>query len=205
MEQLTFATENKSLSRIIATSGVFQVELIEHVGEEDFPQLIRISEHLVNEFGEKAVLTKNTIRKYFNKPTSLPFIARYRGEIIGYIIGVAIEDLSSEPWAQTDENFGKGNTLYSYTFVIMDKYKGNGYAKILKRVFLSWAKKRDNIRYITGHVKLGISSKFSGDVKIINRVENWQGTGFTFEYYRRDLGPKPDPNQTQNPPIVNLI
>ena len=205
MEQLSLDIQHHSKSRIIASSGVFQVELMEHVGEDDYPQLIKISEHLADEFGEKAVLSKRTIHKYFNKPTSLPFIARFRGEIIGYIIGVAIEDLSSEPWARLDENFGKHNTLYSYTFVIMDKYKGNGYAKILKRVFLSWAKKRESIRFITGHVKLGVSSKFTGDIKIVNRVDNWQGTGMTFEYYRRDLGPKPDFTQTQNPPLAKTI
>ncbi len=205
MKQLSLDIEHRSKSRIIASSGVFQVELLQHVGEDDYPQLIRISEHLSDEYGEKAVLSKATIHKYFNKPSSLPFIARYRGEIIGFIIGVAIEDLSSEPCARLDENFGESNTLYTYAFVIMDKYKGNGYAKILKRVYLSWAKKRDSIRFITGHVKLGKSSKFTGDIKIINRVDNWQGTGFTFEYYNRDLGPKPDFTQTQNPPLAKTI
>ena len=205
MKQLSLDIEHRSNSRIIASSGVFQVELMEHVGEDDYPQLIKISEHLADDYGEKAVLSKTTIHKYFNKPTSLPFIARYRGEIIGFIIGVAIEDLASEPWARLDENFGEGNTLYSYAFVIMDKYKGNGYAKILKRVYLSWAKKRDGIRFVTGHVKLGVSTKFTGVIKIINRVDNWQGTGMTFEYYRRDLGSKPDLAQTQNPPLVKTF
>ena len=121
MKQLSLDIEHRSNSRIIASSGVFQVELMEHVGEDDYPQLIKISEHLTDDYGEKAVLSKTTIHKYFNKPTSLPFIARYRGEIIGFIIGVAIEDLASEPWARLDENFGEGNTFYTYAFVIMDK------------------------------------------------------------------------------------
>jgi len=205
MEQLTLDIEHRSKSRAIASSGVFQVELMEHVGENDYPQLIKISEHLAEEYGEKAVLTKPSIHKYFNKSTSLPFIARYRGEIIGYIIGVAIEELSTEPWARLDDYFGENNTLYTYAFVIMDKFKGNGYAKILKRVYLSWAKKREGIRFITGHVRLGVSSKFTGDIRIINRVDNWQGSGLTFEYYRRDLGPKPDFSQTQNPPLAKTI
>jgi hypothetical protein len=50
-----------------------------------------------------------------------------------------------------------------------------------------------------------VSTKFTGDIKIINRVDNWQGTGMTFEYYRRDLGSKPDLNQTQNPPLAKTI
>ena len=86
-----------------------------------------------------------------------------------------------------DENFGKGNTLYTYAFVIQSEYKGNGYAKMLKRVFLSWAKKRKQTEHITGHVANGISARFTGDIKIVNRIDNWQGTGKSFEYYRRDL------------------
>ena len=72
---------------------------------------------------------------------------------------------------------------------------------MLKRVYLNWAKKRDNVRYITGHVKLGVSSKFTGDIKIINRVDNWQETGKTFEYYRRDLDPEQVYIIKRNPPI----
>jgi GNAT superfamily N-acetyltransferase len=205
MEQLRLSIEPKSKSRVIATSGVFQIELMDHVDEVDFPQLIEISKHLAKEYGESAILTKSTIHRYFNKPGSLPFIARYRGEIIGFIIGVPLEDLSHEPWARLDENFGKNNTLYTYAFVIMSKYRGNGYAKMLKRVYLSWAKKRENIRYITGHVRQGVSTRFTGDIKIVNRVDNWQGTGQTFEYYRRDLGQGKASLQKNNPPLVKKV
>ena len=205
MEQLNLTVELSSKSRVIASSGAFQIELMKQVGLEDHTQLIEISHHLASEYGEAAVVTKETINKYFNKRDSLPFIARYRGDIIGYIIGVPLEELSTEPWARMDENFSKKNTLYTYAFVIMSKYKSNGYAKILKRVYLSWAKKRDDIRYITGHVKESISAKFTGDIKIISRVENWQGTGKTFEYYQRDLGPKPENKYKNNPPLVENV
>jgi GNAT superfamily N-acetyltransferase len=205
MEQLSLDTKSESLSRVIASSGVFQIELLEHVGEEDYPALIEISKHLARDYGEKAILSKTTIYKYFNKTGSLPFIARYQNEIIGYIIGVPLETLNSEPWAQLDENFGRSNTLYTYAFVVMTHYKGNGYAKMLKRVYLSWAKKHDTIRYVTGHVKVGVSSLFTGDIKIINRVENWQGTGHTFEYYRRDLHPGKPEILKNNPPIATRV
>ncbi len=202
MKQLSLTTKLKTKSRIIASSGVFQIELLEHVGIDDYPSLFSISENLVNEYGKKAILTKTTIQKYFNKSGSLPFIARYRGEIIGYIIGILLEELNHEPWAITDENFGKGNTLYTYAFVVQSQYKGCGYAKMLKRVYINWAKKRKSIQFITGHVKTGVSSNFTGDIKIINRTDNWQGTGKTFEYYRRNL----DPNQIhalkKDPPIT---
>ena len=202
MEQLSFSTSQKSRSRVIASSGVFQIELLERVGEADYPQLIEISKSLVKEYGEKAILTKSTIQKYFNKSGSLPFIACYRNKIIGYIIGVPIEELRHEPWAQLDENFGKGNTLYTYAFVIQSDYKGNGYAKILKRVFLSWAKKRKQTEHITGHVANGISARFTGDIKIVNRIDNWQGTGKSFEYYRRDLIAEQSSPLKINPPLI---
>ena len=176
--------------------------MLERVGEADYPQLIEISKSLVKEYGEKAILTKSTIQKYFNKSGSLPFIACYRNKIIGYIIGVPIEELSHESWAQLDENFGKGNTLYTYAFVIQSEYKGNGYAKMLKRVFLSWAKKRKQTEHITGHVVNGISARFTGDIKIVNRIDNWQGTGKSFEYYRRDLIAEQSSPLKNNPPLI---
>ena len=53
--------------------------------------------------------------------------------------------------------------------------------------------------------KESISAKFTGDIKIISRVENWQGTGKTFEYYQRDLGPKPENKYKNNPPLVENV
>jgi GNAT superfamily N-acetyltransferase len=201
MDQLSISDSLNSKSKIIASSGVFQIELLKNVGESDYPQLIEISKSLAKDYGEKAILTKSTIQKYFNTAGALPFIARYRDNIIGYIIGVPLEALSHEPWARTDENFGKANTIYTYAFVIQSEYKGNGYAKILKRVFLSWAGKQENINYITGHVANGISTRFTGDIRIVNRVENWQRTGKTFEYYRRELLSEASPLKN-NPPLI---
>ena len=191
----------KSQTKIIASTNVFQIEFVEKLGKEDYPPLINISLHLAKEYGRQAVLTKNTIEKYFDGKKSLPFIARYQNEIIGYIIGVPIEELRNEPWARMDDNFGKRNTLYTYAFVIESEFKGNGYAKMLKRVFLSWAEKRQQINYVTGHVINGVSAKFTGDIKIVDRIENWQGTGKSFEYYRRDIQSK-SPLQKNNPPLI---
>ena len=64
MEQLSFSTSQKSRSRVIASSGVFQIELLERVGKADYPQLIKISKSLVTEYGENAIFTKSTIQKY---------------------------------------------------------------------------------------------------------------------------------------------
>ena len=124
-------SNNSSKTKIIASTNVFQIEKIEEVGKADYPQLIEISLHLAKEYGRQAVLTKDTIQKYFNTDKSLPFIARYQDEIIGYIIGIPLEELRQESWAVNDENFGKYNTLYTYAFVIMEKYKSNGYARML--------------------------------------------------------------------------
>ena len=202
MNQLSLSNSRISDIQVIASSGPFQIELLKHVGENDYSQLILISKTLEVDYGKKAILTHETIQKYFNKEGALPFIARYRKRIIGYIIGIPLEELSHEPWARMDENFGKNNTLYTYAFVVESEFKGNGYAKMLKRVFLSWAEKHNHIDFITGHVINGISAKFTGDIRIINRVENWQGTGKTFEYYQRDIKSK-GPLQKNNPPIIN--
>ena len=205
-EQLTLEIAEKTRSRIIASSSLnFQIELMEHVGEEDIPQMILISEHLVEEFTEDVRLTKTSIRKYFNYPHTLPFVARQSGEIIGYIIGVPLEYFSNDPSFQCDKNLGEKNTLYTYAFVVFQKYKGSGFAKTLKRVFLSWAKKK-GFKYVSGHVREGVSQRFTGSVQILQRFDNWHGTSKKFEYYRRPLVPQ---NQLeapeQNPPLVAKI
>ena len=205
-EQLTLEIAEKTRSRVIASSPLnFQIELMERVGEEDIPQLILISEHLVEEFTEDVRLTKTSIRKYFNYPHTLPFIARKSGEIIGYIIGVPLEFFSNDPSFQCDSNLGEKNTLYTYAFVVLQKYKGSGYAKTLKRVYLSWAKKKGFI-YVSGHVREGVSQRFSGSVQILKRFDNWHSSNRRFEYYRRPLVSRVQPeNPEHNPPFVAKI
>ena len=198
-------SENSSKTKIIASTNVFQIEKIEKVGREDYPQLIEISLHLAKEYGRQAVLTKDTIQKYFNTEKSLPFIARYQDEIIGYIIGIPLEELRQESWAVNDENFGKYNTLYTYAFVIMEKYKSNGYARMLKRVYLSWAQKRSNIKYVTGHVVTGTSNIADKNMTIISRIDNWQGTKKSFEYYRRSFDIKDNIESINSPPLEITI
>ena len=181
--------EPNSITKIIARSGSFQIELMNYVGTNDYASLIKISESLVEKYGENAKLTPNTIQTYFNREDSIPFVARFQNEIIGYIIGIPLELLDREPWARLDINFGEKNTIYTYAFVIQIPFKGNGYAKMLKKVYLNWVKKQENIVYMTGHVMQGISSKFKGEIKIIDLINNWQGTGKVFEYYRREIDP----------------
>ena len=190
MEHHLIQQKVNSKSEVIANSGPFQIEFLHYVGSNDYSKLILISESLVREYGPVSRLTPNTIQTYFNRNGSLPLIARYQDDIIGYMIGVPLEILDMEPWARLDKNFGKNNTIYTYAFVVQEKYKGNGYAKMLKRVYLNWAKKQEKICYVTGHVREGIASKFTGSVKIIKKIKNWQGTGKTFEYYRRNLDPE---------------
>ena len=179
-----------SVTTSIASSGTFKIELIKKIGNSDKKDLIEISKSLAAEYGSRSLLTDKTIGIYFNRDSTLPLIARSHNNIIGYIIGLPLESLSKEPWARLDENYEKYNTIYTYAFVIKDKYKGNGYAKMLKKVYLNWAKKREGITFITGHVRRGITSRFKGEIKVINQVENWQGTGKVFEYYRRNLDPE---------------
>ena len=190
MEDNYFRQNPISVTEIIAKSGPFQIELMKYVGTNDYAKLIDISESLVVEYGEVAKLTPNTIQTYFNREGALPFIARHQDQIIGYIIGIPLEILSREPWARLDIHFGQENTIYTYAFVIEKEFKANGYAKMLKKVYLNWIKKQEHIDYMTGHVKQGISDRFKGNISIINTVKNWQGTGKKFEYYRREVDPE---------------
>ena len=176
-----------SITQVIASGGTFQIELVKYAGLNDNERLIKVSESLAEKYGPAALLTENTIQIYFNRKGTLPFIARNQGDIVGYMIGVPLEMLSREPWARLDENFNKGNTIYTYAFVVENDSKGTGCAKILKRVFLNQTKKQENILFVTGHVRAGIASRFKGNIDIIDRVDNWQGTGEIFEYYRREL------------------
>ena len=176
-----------SITQVIASGGTFQIELVKYAGVDDYERLIKVSKSLAEEYGPAALLTENTIQIYFNREGTLPFIARNQGKIVGYMIGVPLEMLSREPWARLDKNFNKGNTIYTYAFVVENESKGTGCAKILKRVFLNQTKKQENIVYVTGHVKEGIASRFKGNIDIIDRIDNWQGTGKIFEYYRRNL------------------
>ena len=179
--------KTNSVTQVIASSGSFQIELVEHAGSNDNETLIEVSESLAKEYGPAARLTENTIQKYFNRKGTLPFIARDQGAIVGYMIGVPLEMLSREPWARLDTSFNKNNTIYTYAFVVEKNSKGTGCAKILKRVFLNQTKKQKNILYVTGHVRKGIAARFKGDIDIVDRIDNWQGTGKIFEYYRRKL------------------
>ncbi|MAQ87398.1 MAG: hypothetical protein ACJZ2B_00820 [Candidatus Neomarinimicrobiota bacterium] len=176
-----------SVTQVVASSGSFQIELVDYAGSIDNEKLIEVSKSLEKEYGPAALLTNKTIQIYFNRKGTLPFIARDQGEIVGYMIGVPLEMLSREPWARLDANFNKSNTIYTYAFVVERDSKGTGCAKILKRVFLNQTKKQENILYVTGHVRRGIAARFKGDIDIVDKIDNWQGTGKVFEYYRRRL------------------
>ena len=190
MANIESEINQSSITTSIASSGTFKIELIKKIGGSDKIDLIEISKSLAAEYGIRSLLTEKTIDIYFNREGTLPLIARSHNNIIGYIIGLPLESLSKEHWARLDENYEKYNTIYTYAFVIKNEYKGNGYAKMLKKVYLNWAKKREGITFITGHVRRGITSRFKGEIKVINQVENWQGTGKVFEYYRRNLDPE---------------
>ena len=103
------------------------------------------------------------------------------------VIGVPIENFKSESWARYDTNLGKDNTLYTYAFVLNDKYRGRGgYGKTLKRIYINWAKKQ-HYTYVTGHVKQGIAQRFSSGTEIVKVFPDWYGLKTPFEYYRRPL------------------
>ena len=187
MGQLTLNIIDESDTKIIASSAFnFRIELVLKIGKNDFNDIFNISEDLAQIFDNNFLLNKNNIHKYFNDKT-IPFIARYKGKIIGYIIGVPIENFKNESWARYDTNLGKNNTLYTYAFILNKKYrKIGGYSNTLKRVYINWAKKQ-NYKFISGHVKQGLSKKFIGKIEVIKIFNNWYQSNIPFEYYRRLL------------------
>jgi len=187
MEQLLLKMDDESEVNVIAASAYnFRIELVKKVGKLDIPGLIEISNGMAEKFGPQALLTKTNIPKYFNAET-LPFIARFKGKIIGYIIGVPLEYFKQESWSHFDVNLGKRNTLYTYAFVVNRRYRGKGgYGKTLKRIYINWAKKQ-KYTYVTGHVEQGIARRFSTSTKIVKVFPEWYGLKTPFEYYRRSL------------------
>ena len=117
----------------------------------------------------------------FNHSGSLPYVADIVMIMIYYWNSTRAFDRALDKLA----NFGKHNTIYTYAFVVLEEFRKKCRAWTFK-VYLK-LEKLNNILYNSGHVKKGIASKFKGKIEVINHIDNWQGTGKTFEYYRREL------------------
>ena len=130
-------------TKIIASSkNTFNIELVEHLGEQSSLDIINISKDLKSIYGPNFLLNENNIHKYFNKET-LPFIARHQNKIIGFIIGAPLEKFNNQSWVHHDDNLNKKNTLYTCAFIFKKEFrKTNGFSKTLKKVYISWAKKK---------------------------------------------------------------
>ena len=176
-----------SIYNIIAeSSNSLKIKLLKELGSDDKDEIIELSKELQPVFGSDAILTISNIEKYFNNKT-YPFIAEFNNRIIGFIIGVPLEVFSEESWSHYDINLGKGNTIYTYIFLVKKFYrKQGGYSKTLKMIYLNWCKK-NNYTYVTGHVKSGISQNFSASTKIVKIFPKWYKSKTPFEYYRRTL------------------
>ncbi len=176
------STTTKSKTLAASPSGI-SIELVEHLGENEYGKIIKISETLVDKFGDNARFSRNSIRKYFNYPKTIPFIVRYRGEIQGFIVGVPLEHFIKEGWARCDENLEKGNTIYTYAYVVKKDHRHLGVAKMLKRVYQNTLR-RKGYEYVTGHVLEGVSQRFVKKSQVVRKFNNWNNTGYIFEYYR---------------------
>ena len=173
-------------TQLIASSkSNFSIELVESLGKETSLQIIKISEDLKKIYGPNSILTINNIHKYFNKNT-LPFIARYNNEVIGFIIGTPLEYFQNQSWVQYDQNLGKKNTLYTYAFIFRKDYrKKSGFAKTLKKVYTNWAKKR-NFLYISGHINKN-NFKTNNKTDVIREFSSWYESKDPFIYYRKKI------------------
>lgn len=176
----------ESKTQLIAATLNFSIQLVEKLSAKDAERIIIISEGLVENFGMETRFTKNTVRKYFAYPDTLPFIGLLHNKIIGFMIGVPLEHFTDEPWARIDPFLGEYNTVYTYAFVMDAKYRGSGYGKSLKRVYMNWLQKR-GFNYVSGHVLEGIAQRWSRSTVVLEKFPNWHNTGKVFEYYRRPL------------------
>ena len=191
MSQLEFfkppvKTPVRSEVKLIAATLNFQIKLIEVLSSRDADRIIEISQGLIKPFGADTAFTKKTVWKYFNHPHNLPFVGLLRNEIIGFLVGVPLENFSDENWAMADPTLGDHETIYTYAFVFDEKHRDQGYAKMLKKVYMNWLKKRGYL-YVSGHVREGISQQFSLHTRVLRKFPNWHETGKVFEYYQRPL------------------
>ena len=171
---------------IAESSNNLRIELISSIGLNDSMQIINLSKELEEVYGKNALITNGNIKKYFNRNT-YPFVARLNNKIIGFIIGVPLELFSTESWSHYDTNLGKKNTIYTYMFLVGYSYRKNlGYSKVLKMIYINWCKKQ-NYKFVTGHVRTGISKKFSSESIVVKIFPKWYDSKFPFEYYRRPL------------------
>ena len=172
-------------TQLIASSkNHFNIELVESIGKQSSSEIIKISDDLKKIYGPNSFLNENNIHKYFNENT-LPFIARYQNKIIGFIIGAPLEKFKNQSWVQHDKNLNNNNTLYTCAFIFKKEFrKRHGFAKTLKKIYNSWAKKR-NFKYISGHVNAKI--KLNGDIEVIKKFEKWFDSEEAFVYYRKKI------------------
>ncbi len=185
-DKINTKTQQKSAIRILAKTNTLSIEILELLGTEDSAQIIALSETLEMQYGAHAKWNENTVQRYFNFPTTQPIVARLFGKIVGFIVGVPLENFAKEFWAKGDSNLHQHNTSYTYAFVVGQEYRGKGYAATLKTVYLNQMKKL-GYDYVSGHVLDGVAREFSKTAVVIRKYKNWQSTGKTFEYYRRPL------------------
>tara|TARA_B100000614_G_scaffold261296_1_gene290436 strand:+ start:1628 stop:2182 length:555 start_codon:yes stop_codon:yes gene_type:complete len=178
--------KNTYKSQIIASSNDnFTIELLTSLDDITAKNILIVSEDLKNIYGPNSILNHSNINKYFND-TTLPFIAKYNNEIIGFIIGAPLENFSNQSWVQFDKNLKKNNTLYTYAFVFKSKFrKIGGFSRTLKKIYISWAKKR-NFTFVTGHISKNIF-KLKSDLELVKEYPVWYDSNEPFIYYRKKI------------------
>tara|TARA_Y100001970_G_scaffold9590_1_gene11233 strand:- start:99 stop:653 length:555 start_codon:yes stop_codon:yes gene_type:complete len=184
MENISNKPSTDKTNIIASSNNTFNIELVEHLGNDSVIDVINISEDLKKIYGPNSLLDENNIHKYFNQNT-LPFIARHQDKIIGFIIGAPLEKFANQGWVQYDNNLNKKNTLYTCAFIFKKEFrKKSGFSKTLKKVYTSWAKKK-GFKYITGHINKNIN--INGDIEIIKEFPKWFDSKEPFIYYRKKI------------------
>ena len=158
----------------------YTVELVQVLGSEDVPALLKLSQSIIDYFGLNLVVSRGDLKRYFDYPETFPFVVRRQGVPIGFLIAAPLERYEAEPWAACDINLREGNTLYTLAFAVLPAYRKRGIARRLKEDYHRWARARGYL-YVTGNVASGVSGRFDGEAEVVKVFENWNDTGRTFE------------------------
>ncbi|MFQ5940617.1 MAG: hypothetical protein ACE5KA_02830 [Nitrososphaerales archaeon] len=105
------------------------------------------------------------------------------GKIVGYVKGGALEKYNLRRGTR-DENSGRRNTAYMESTSIKAGYWGATGGHLLRRVFLSEAKKR-GFKYVSAYVHRNVIMRRLNDGESIEIVQKYDPD--RLDYYRQDL------------------
>ena len=109
------------------------------------------------------------------------------GKLIGETYGICPVHLKEDIPGISELHINKIKSLYVYSTAILPKYRGNGYARMLKAYFIGYC--RNFYKHLIGHAREGASLELNKrfGAKVVRSFDDWYGTGETYRMYCLDL------------------